>query len=304
MNKCLSGLVIGGLVLFYLFGSVAFAQATELKVVTTFSILEDLVRQVGGNKVEVTSLIPPGADPHSWEPTPKEARLVAQADLLVANGGGFDHWLISLQKSAARSGVPLVIVSDGLTTLAHDHEHEHDDHGHHHEGDPHFWLSVPNAIHYVEQITEALVELSPEDAPYYLARSETYRNELVKLDQLILAKLEQIPMENRVIITYHNAFSYLAERYGFAVVEFLVENPEGEPSARDLGRLVQLLKKQPNPVIFTEPQLNISKRYVQTLAGEINGKVYVLYSDSLDANITTYIEMMEYNADTLVEALQ
>lgn len=302
MNKRLSGFVlISGLVLFYLVGAVACVQATELKVVTTFSILEDFVRQVGGERVEVRSLIPVGADPHSWEPTPKEARLVAQADLLVANGGGFDQWLVDLQKSAARPGVPMVYASQGLLVLEHDHDNDHE---HHHGGDPHFWLSVPNAIYYVERITDALVALVPEDGPYFLARSQAYLAELAQLDKDILSQLQQIPPENRVIVTYHNAFSYLAERYGFSVMEFLVENPEAEPSPRDLGRLVQVLKQQPNPVIFTEPQLNISKRYVQTLAAEIQGKVYVLYSDSLSSTITTYVEMMEHNAQTLVEALR
>ena len=307
MNKRVSGfLLISGLVLFSLISSVACVQATELKVVTTFSILEDFVRQIGGDRVEVSSLIPSGADPHSWEPTPREARLVAKADLLVANGGGFDQWLVKLQKSAARPGVPVVYASDGLVAMAHGHatDHDHDHDSEQHTGDPHFWLSVPNAISYVERITEALVASAPDDSPYFLARSQAYCEELAQLDQKIMARLQQIPEENRVIVTYHNAFSYLAERYGFAVVEFLVDNPEAEPSPRDLGRLVQLLKQQPNPVIFAEPQLNISNRYVQTLATEIGGKVYVLYSDSLSSTITTYVELMDHNAKTLVEALQ
>lgn len=283
------------LVFFGLLNSFAWVQAADLQVVTTFSILEDFVRQVGGTKVEVTSLVPFGADPHAWEPTPKEARLVAEANLLVANGGGFDQWLLDLQKSAAQKDTPVVIASEGLVSLA-----GHHDHG----GDPHFWLSVPNAIHYVENITMALIKLSPADQEYFSARSRAYIEKLEELDHRLLEELGQIPAANRVIVAYHNAFSYLAERYGFAVVEFLVENPEAEPVAKDLARLVQLIKQQPRAVVFTEPQLNVGKRYVQTLANEAKAEIFVLYSDSLDSEVTTYLELMEHNGATLVEALR
>lgn len=301
MNKRVLAVVgvLSGILVLCLVLSVAPVQARKFRVVTTFSILEDLVRQVGGEKVQVNSLVPLGADPHSWEATPKESRLVAEADLLVANGGGFDQWLINLQKNAARPGTPLVFVSQGLAALTMSSS-GHDHHG----GDPHFWLSVPNTIHYVDKITEALVALSPENTEYFLERSQLYLQELEELDRKIMLELGQIPVENRVIVTYHNAFSYLAERYGFAVVDFLVENPEAEPSPRDLGRLVQLLKQQVNPVVFAEPQLNVSTRYVETLAKEIQGKIYILYSDSLSEDVPSYVEMMNYNVKTLLEALK
>lgn len=295
MNKYLLVTLVG-LVLFGLFVPATLGQAAELKVVTTFSILEDFVKQVGGTQVEVSSLVPDGADPHSWEPTPKEARLVAQADLLVANGGNFDHWLVNLQTSVAKKGVPLILASEGITGI----EEQHHEHG----GDPHFWLSVPNAVHYVTNITKALVELKPSQKEYFETRAEAYIAELEILDSKLLDQLGQIPKSNRVIVTYHNAFSYLADRYGFEVVEYFVANPEAEPSARDLARLVQLLKQQPKPAVFTEPQLNISKRYVQALATETEAKIYVLYSDSFDSKVTDYVQMMEHNGTVLLEALR
>lgn len=270
----------------------------ELQVVTTFSILEDLVQQVGGERVQVTSLIARGADPHVWEPTPRDARIVAQADLLVANGGGFDDWLLGLVKNAARTDTPLVLASQDLAVLEHDHDH------HHHEGDPHFWLSVPNAISYVEQITKALTLLSPDDALYFQERSREYVQGLLELEEWMISELARIPKENRVIVTYHNAFSYLAERYGFDVAEFLVENPEAEPSPRDLALLVDLLKRMNTRALFTEPQLSGGTRYMNALAQEVGGKVYTLYSDSLSADVTSYVELMRYNTRTLVEALE
>lgn len=291
--KLLCGFVIAFL-FFFVMANFVQIRAQGLKVVTTFSILEDFAQRVGGDKVQVSSLVPRGVDPHAWEPSPQEAKLVAEAQLVLANGGSFDAWLINLVKNAAKPGTPLVFVSEGLPALEHDHG-----------GDPHFWLNVQHAIFYVEVIVDALTRLAPEHATYFLERSGAYIRELEELDQRMVALIGTIPKENRVIVTYHNAFSYLAERYDFEVVEFLVVNPEAEPSPRDLGRLVQLLKKQKKPVLFGEPQLGSGTRYVQTLAREVGGaKIYVLYSDSLTGEITSYIEMMDYNVNTLVEALQ
>lgn len=282
----------------------ASAWGKQLQVVATFSILQDFVEQVGGELVKVNTLIPRGADPHSWEPTPREARVLAQADLVVANGAGFDDWLLPMVKSAAGPNVPLILASQGLKVLDSGHEH----HGHHggeaHAGDPHLWLSVSHAIAYVEKITAALVELAPTQEAYFQERSRAYIEKLWELDERILNELEIIPRENRIIVTYHNAFSYFAERYQFSVAEFLVNNPEAEPSPRDLTRLVQLLAGQAKPALFTEPQLSAGKRYLETLAGEVGAEVYTLYSDSLTPEVPTYFALMEHNLQTLLEALQ
>lgn len=275
------------------------AQAGKIKAVATFSILQDFVREVGGEKVEVLALVPFNVDPHSWEPTPKEARHVAEADILFANGAGFDQWLAELQKSAAQPGTPLIVVSEGLVPLSPASGGEHGQ-----SGDPHFWLSVPNAVFYVNQISQALAELAPEEASYFSTRAAEYVQKLESLDARLLEELGRIPPEKRVLITYHNAFSYFAERYGFSVSEFLVTNPEGEPSPRDMVRLAQILKDLDNPVIFSEPQISAGDRYLRALAQEVGARVRVLYSDSLSRELPTYLEMMEYNGRTLREALR
>ncbi|NLL49263.1 MAG: zinc ABC transporter substrate-binding protein [Firmicutes bacterium] len=277
------------------------ASGQAIRVVTTFPILEDFVEQVGGEQVQVSSLIPRGADPHTWEPTPKDARLVAQGDLIVANGGGFDDWLFALVQNVARPDTPLVIASQGLEVIVPEYDHGH---SHHHAGDPHFWLSVPNAISYVEQITEALVGLAPEKAVYFESRARVYSEELVELHAWMTQELSGIPRENRVIVTYHNAFSYLAEEYGFEVAEFLVANPDAEPSPRDLARLVDLLQGMRNRSVFAEPQLASGTRYLQALVDEVHGDLFILYSDSLNEEISTYVEMMKCNTRTLLEALK
>lgn len=292
-------LLVGGAVCLLALWSASSLEARQLQVVTTFSILQDFVQQVGGREVAVHALVPLGADPHTWEPSPREAGLVAKADLLVANGAAFDDWLLPVMRSAAGPHVSLILASEGLSLLeAHTH------HGHTHAHDPHLWLSVPNAVAYVERITQALQELSPDRADYFAENAARYIQELWALDGRLAAELAEIPPENRIIVTYHNAFSYLAERYGFEVVEFLVHNPEAEPNPRDLGRLVELVKQLEKPAVFTEPQLNSGTRYIQALAQEAGVQVFTLYSDSLSEAVPTYVEMMEYNLQVLLEALQ
>lgn len=270
------------------------ALASELQVVVTFSVLQDLVNQVGGEKVRVDSIITFGADPHTFEPTPKEARLVAQADLLVANGAGLDDWLFEMMANAAKPNVELLIASQSLTQIE----------GAYHHGDPHFWLSVPNVIYYVEQIAQALANILPEEADYFGERASVYIRELEELDQWMFLELGRILDSNRIIITYHNAFSYLAERYGFATAEFLVDNPEAEPTPREIARLIDVLKGMEKKALFSEPQLSAGVRYMQTLAAESKANLYTLYSDSLSAEVSTYVEMMRYNTRTLTEALE
>lgn len=274
-------------------------EAGKTKVVTTFPILADFAQEVGGDRVEVISLVPIGADPHSWEPTPRDARSVASAQIVFSNGGGFDAWLDRLIRNAADPDTPVIVLSEGLVPLQAEHHH-----GHEHEGDPHFWLSVPNAIYYVERISEALSALERENAAYFQKRTADYVQKLEELDQWLLTELGKIPPENRVIITYHNAFSYLAHRYGFSVAEFLVNNPESEPTARDMAQMVKLLNSYKKPVIFMEPQISGGHRYTAALANEVGGSVYILYSDSFTQEVSSYIEMMYTNGKTLVEALQ
>lgn len=283
-----------------LLGSISAAAAEPLNVVATFSILQDFVKQVGGGEVAVQALVPLGADPHTWEPSPREAALLADADLVVANGGGFDDWLLRLVRNAAKPGVPILLVAEELGPAEGGGSH----HGHDHGADPHLWLSVPNAISYVETIAAFLAEVSPERAAVFAERSSAYIDELRALDAKLTQELGQIPPEQRVIITYHNAFSYFAERYGFAVVEFLVRNPDAEPNPRDLGRLVGLLQRLEKPAVFSEPQLTSGARYLEALARDAGAEVYVLFSDSLTAEVPTYVQMMEYNLRVLMEALR
>ncbi len=252
--------------------------AAPLRVVATFSVIADMAEHVGGGRVDVTSIVPIGGDPHTWEPTPREARNLAAADVLLYNGLGLELWVDRLIRSAARPDLPVIILSEGLEPIpgasfgAHVHE----------EGDPHFWLNVQYGMHYVERIRDAFVEL----------------------DRWIEETVAQIPEDHRKLVTYHDAFGYLAERYGLTISGFLVVNPDREPSSREMAEISRQLADYARPVIFVEPQISTGHRYAEAVASEVGGRVGLLYSDSLTEEVPTYVDMMRFNATQLLEALQ
>lgn len=279
------------------------AAKPAIQVVTSTSVFADFIEQVGGERVEVFSIVPPGADPHTFEPTPREARSIATADLLVINGLGYEAWVEKLIHNAASPDLRVLVLSEGLEPLegvsfsAH-HHHEHD----HHDGDPHFWLDVTYAMHYVRRIEEALSTLDPEGATLYRDRSSRYLAELEKLDGWIFERIAQIPPANRVLLTHHDAFAYMATRYGLTLQGVLVRNPDREPSARELATLIQEVRRMGIKAIFAEPQINST--FAHSLAREARIRVAFLYSDALTSEVPSYIELMRYNANSLVEALQ
>lgn len=286
-----------------------------IRVVTTSPIFADMIQNVGGDRVEVQSIVPVGSDPHAFDPTPREARAIAQADILFFNGYQFESWLQQLIDSAASPQLIRVQLSEGLHprplgSYAAEHHAEHGPaessahHGHEHQHgpyDPHFWLDVTHAMHYVERITAALQAHDPAGAETYAERAAAYLNELRELDSWFFAQIDRIPPENRRLVTYHDAFGYMAERYGLQWIGAVVPNPEREPSARELADLVRLVRELQVPAIFAEPQIN--PRFVATLAREAGIAVGTLYSDTLSAEHPTYIEMMRANAMALVEGL-
>lgn len=280
------------------------AVSAQVKVVATFSILADLAAQVGGDLVSVGAIVPMGGDPHSWEPTPREARMIAGADVIFCNGLGLDTWVERLIDSAASAAVPIITLSDGLPALPYgdDHHHEQDhDHGSY---DPHKWLDVTFTMEYVRRIADILGEIDPGNGAYYQSRAAAYIEKLAELDAWLLETAAEIPQANRRIITYHNTFSYFAKRYGFSVESYLVLNPDREPSVKDMVELTKLLSAHPRRAMFTEPQAGIGIRYAEAAVKEVGGRLFTLYTDTLTEDIPTYIEMMRWNGKSLLEALQ
>lgn len=282
------------------------AHAQEkLPVVATFSILGDIVGNVGGDRVAVKTLVGPNGDAHVYSPSPADAKTLADARVIVTNGLGFEGWLARLIKSS-NTRAPNVVASKGIKPrkLAGGHSH---DHGHGHaDGDPHAWQSVANVKVYVANIRDGLIAADPAGKGAYEANAAAYLAKLDALDREVRDTVSRIPPERRKIITTHDAFGYFKDAYGVDFIAPQGVSTDSEASARDVARIITQIKKQKIPAVFME---NISDpRLLTRIAGETGAKVGgTLYSDSLTDEkgpAPTYIDLIRHNIRTLSAALQ
>ncbi len=266
-----------------------------LIVVTTFTVLGDLIRQVGGDAVRVKALVPPGEDVHTYQPTPEDIKVVTKAKIVFYNGVHLEDWLTGTIRAVGRSDLITVVLSQGLTLLA-------DSDG---DPNPHLWLDVSNAKTYIEKIRDSLSQADPANAGAYAERARVYLTRLDELDAWIRAQVETIPKERRKLVTFHDAFPYFARGYGFSLQGFLVASPGKEPSARDLAALVARIRGERVPAVFAEKQFN--PKAMEVLAKEAGVKVVTdLYNDSLSSGpeADTYLAMMKHDVAKIVGALK
>jgi zinc/manganese transport system substrate-binding protein len=265
----------------------------RLNVVASFSILGDLVKNVGGDKVDVATLVGPNGDVHVYTPAPSDAKKNADARLLVMNGLGLEGWLPRLVQSAG-SKATIVTASNGIAPLQLGSD-----------ADPHAWQSVANVRIYVANIRDALIAADPADAAVFRANAERYLGELNALDAEVRAAIAKIPPERRKVITTHNAFGYFAAAYGVTFVAPVGVSTESEPSARDIATLIQQIKAAKIPAVFLE---NLGDdRLIRRIAAETGAKAGgTLYSDSLTDEkgpAPTYIALVRHNIKALTSAL-
>lgn len=272
----------------------------RLRVVTSIDLFADLIEHVGGERVRVTSLVPGGADPHTYEPVPAQVADVSKADLVLINGLGLEETLHDVIQNNVGAGVPVVEMFEGLTPVDGE-EHEEEGQHAHAEGNPHFWLNVRHAMHYVERIRDALVQVDPEGEETYRSAAAAYLSELEALDGDVQEAVGAIPSERRKLVTFHDAFPYLAERYGLELVGFVIRSPGREPSAGEIADLVEKIRDEGVPAVFKEPQLRA--RVLELAAEEADVEVCTLYSGALDSEVDSYVKLMRYNADELVRCL-
>jgi zinc/manganese transport system substrate-binding protein len=281
-----------------LFGLMLMATAPagaqdRLNVVASFSILADFVRQIGGDRVDVTMLVGPDGDVHVYTPAPADASKVAAAKLLVINGLGLEGWLPRLAQ-AAGGHAAIVTATSGITPIRIGSA-----------PDPHAWQAVPNAKIYVGNIRDALVTADPADAAFFTARANLYLMRLDALDLEVRAAVARIPPSRRQVISTHNAFGYFAEAYGIDFIAPSGVSTESEVSARDIAAIISQIKRAGIPPVFLE---NISDpRLIERIAAETGATVGgTLYSDSLTGekgDSPTYIDMVRHNIRTLTSAL-
>jgi zinc/manganese transport system substrate-binding protein len=278
------------------------AAQERVKVIASFSILADLVKNVGGERVDVAALVGPGSDAHVFAPTPADARKVAQARLVVVNGLGFEGWLDRLVKAAGGKAT-VAVATKGLKARKAGDGHGQEDHGH--DVDPHAWQAVANVKLYVGNIRDALAAADPGGAAAYRANAAAYGAKLDALETEVRSAVAKIPAARRKIITNHDAFGYFEAAYGIQFVAPQGVATDSEPSARDVARIISQIRRQKIPAVFLE---NVSDpRLMQRIAKETGAKIGgTLYSDALtEANgpAPTYIDLIRHNVVTLTGAL-
>jgi ABC-type Zn uptake system ZnuABC Zn-binding protein ZnuA len=281
----------------------------KARVVATYSVLGDLVKNVAGDGAEVVTLVGPDGDAHTFEPTPKDGVSLAEADLIFENGVGFEAWLDKLY-SASKSKAKRVVVTEGLQLREGECDHDHKSgEKHEHEDDPHVWHEVRNAIHMVGVIRDRLAEADPPNADKYRANAAAYLDRLTALDAWVVAKVATLPKGKRKLVTSHDTFGYFADRHGFEVVGTVlasVSTEASDPSPATFAKLVEEVKRAKVPAIFAENVHN--PKLMERLATEAGVKLAPpLFTDALGkpgGEGDTYEKMVRHNVTTIVDALK
>ena len=275
------------------------AAGKTIKAVTTMSILAEMVKHVGGDRVEAENIIPIGAGPEDYQPTPLDAQKIASADIVFYNGHGLEEWLDDLFKSAAKQGQPQIAVSEGLQALdvgSADFK----------AGNPHFWMSAAYGAKYVENIRDGLIQADPAGKDTYTTNADAYIKQLIDLNAELKQQADALPAAERKMVTNHDAFPYFAKEYGFTIVGNILGNPEAELSPGDLAKLTTAIKEQKVKAIFSESQFN--PKVAKALADEAGVQVVAdLYTNTLgdtSSGATSYVDMLRYDMKTIVEALK
>lgn len=277
-----------------LFPAVAQAQPQKLRVVASFSILGDMVKQVGGDAIELTTLVGPNGDVHAYTPTPADAKKLAGAQLLFINDLGFEPWLSKFVASSSFRGVTAPATKDVMPIIITG------------VTDPHAWQDLANAKFYIDNIRDELIRADKANAALYQANAARYLQQTQELDSWIRTQIAALPQGQRRVITSHNAFGYFAKAYGVTFISAQPYSTQGEPSAGDIARLIDQVRLQKVKTLFME---NITDpRLLWQLERDTGAKIGgTLYSDALSeegGNAPTYLALMKHNAQQLIAAMK
>lgn len=275
--------------------------ADKIKAVASFSILGDMVRQVGGDRIELTTLVGPDGDAHVFEPTPADAKTLANAQILFVNGLGFEGWMDRLEKSSGFQG-KVVVASQGVRprTMTEEEDGKAEE-----ITDPHAWQSLANGKLYVANIRDGLIAADPDGKAIYEANAAKYLDEIAAEDEAVKAALAKLPEDRRKIITSHDAFGYFGAAYGLKVIAPEGVSTEAEASAKDVAKIIRQIRSEHIPAVFME---NITDhRLLDQIAKETGAKIGgTLYTDALsppDGQAPTYLDMFKNNVGALTAAL-
>ena len=283
----------------------------QLRIAASTALIGEFASIVAGDGIEVTTLIPAGVDVHSYEPSPATAGAIVKADVIFVNGYNLEEGLLKIVLENVADDVEVVVVAAGLTPLEGDYDDDDEDRDKgdgqgggglvRAEGDPHFWLDIENAIHYLEVIRDQLVELAPAERAGFESRAESYIEELRALDGEVRTLIGEIPDGQRRLVVMHDAYQYFAAAYGFELsAALLPAGAQRDPSAGAVVDLIELINELGVTAIFRESQFGAS--VLSAVADETDAEVLVLYSTFTD-EVESYVELMRANARALVEGL-
>jgi zinc/manganese transport system substrate-binding protein len=285
-----------------------FAQAEPLRVASLSTVMADLARDIGAERVEVTEIVKAGVDPHIYEPTPGDRKTMAKSQILLASGLGFEGYLDKIRPSLEKSGVRLVVGGDVVKPIeggCDDHEGHDHSHGHSHgTTDPHWWHSISNVQAVAAQICDAFVAADPAGKATYEANAKNLQTRLAALSKWVRLQLAALPKANRVLVTSHDALGYFAKDNGFEIFAVQGISTSDQPSSQKVKRLIGEIKDRKVKAIFAE---NIENpKVLEQITNETGAKPGgVLYADGLGSGAAgTYEGMMKTNVSTIVEALK
>ena len=288
--------VLGALVV--LAGAAAPASAKTLEVVASFTILADVVAEIGGDHVKVTSLVGPNGDPHEFEPSPSDAKNLLAADVVFVSGNGLEGWMDRLTAASGFQGEP-VVASEGIPTRSMEEDGKT-------VIDPHVWNSPANVEVWVKNIAAALAAADPEDAADFAANAARYTKTLRDLDAYARAAFAPVPPADRKILTSHDAFGYFGDAYGVTFLSPVGLSTETEASARDVAKLIEQIKAEQVKVYFIENSND--PRLIEQIAGATGarpgGELYVESLSAKDGPGATYVDMFRYDVDRLAGAMK
>jgi len=304
MNKIVTRLFFFAAVTILAACAPATPTSRALRVLATESFLADIAQNVAGNRLKVDALLPIGVDPHSFEPTPSDVRRVADSTVLIVNGAGVEEFLKRLLDNAGGNR-QIIEASKGLTSRKPSAGEPVDADN---PIDPHFWLDPNNVVKYVENIRDGLSQADPDGAASYAVNASAYIAKLKELDPWIVEQVKVLPVERRLLVTNHESLGYFADRYGFKIIGSIIPSisTDSSPSAQQLAKLIDQIKKTHAPAIFLETSAN--PQLANQISQETGVKVVIgLYTHSIsDASgpAPTYIDMMKYNVKVIVDALK
>lgn len=283
-------------------GGGASNSGEKINVITTLPLFADFVREIGGDRVEVSSLIPPGVNPDTWQPSPGDPERVANADIAFANGHDFEPAAMNLLQANLRPGVPLVqIAGDDEELERVGAEIFHTSVGQAHQ--PVLWMSIQNGKAYAQFIRAQLAELDPDGEAVYSRNGEAYAERIDDTESYAFHVLDSIPPENKKLISTDNSLEYFGSYYAVELTAQLSLYPGQELTSEDVARITQTIEQRDALAVFVQPYTSAENEMLRRAGEDAGVAVCTLYSDSLDDKVTSYIDLIRFDADELHRCL-